>query len=166
MRRFLNVIVRFVFKFLPLLRMNKTKRLLLKLIGHDINNDVVISSSVKILGNFKLIVGKNSFIGHETMFIGGKSVIKIGDNCDISSRVNFVTGTHEIDTKGIRTAGKGKSLDITIGNGVWIGFGATILPGVTIHEKSIIGSGSIVNKDIPPRTVAAGNPCKVIRNLN
>jgi acetyltransferase-like isoleucine patch superfamily enzyme len=55
---------------------------------------------------------------------------------------------------------------VVIGKGAWIGFGAVILPGVTIGDYSIIGAGSMVNKDVPPRVFAAGLPAKVIRQLN
>ncbi len=54
---------------------------------------------------------------------------------------------------------------ITIGNKVWIGANVTVLPGVTIGNNTIIGAGSVVNKDIPDNVIAAGNPCKVIRSI-
>ena len=55
---------------------------------------------------------------------------------------------------------------ITIGNNVWIGAGAVVLPGVTIGDNTVIGAGSIVTKDIPAHVVAVGNPCKVLRTIN
>ena len=55
--------------------------------------------------------------------------------------------------------------DVHIERGVWIGAGAVILPGVTIGENSVIGAGSVVNRDIPANVVAAGNPCRVIREI-
>ena len=55
---------------------------------------------------------------------------------------------------------------ITIGNNVWIGAGAVVLPGVTIGDNTVIGAGSIVTKDIPANVVAVGNPCKVIREIS
>ena len=54
---------------------------------------------------------------------------------------------------------------VTIGNNVWIGGGAVICPGVTIGENTTIGAGSVVIKDIPANVIAAGNPCKVIREI-
>lgn len=165
MRSLLRLFVRVVFLFLPLLRGNKLKRLLLNTCGHHIEKGCVLSSSLKILGNFNLKIGENTFIGHETMIIGGNSTIVIGKNCDISSRVNLVMGTHDIDVTGPRTAGKGRSENITIEDGVWIGFGVTVLPGVTIGEKSIIGAGSVVTKSIPAYSIAVGNPCRVIKTL-
>lgn len=55
---------------------------------------------------------------------------------------------------------------VVIGDNVWIGTGAIICPGVTIGEGSTIGAGSVVTRDIPPHVFAAGNPCRVIRELN
>ena len=64
-----------------------------------------------------------------------------------------------------RIAGLEYTHPVTIGDNVWICTGALILPGVTIGEGSIIGAGSVVAKDIPPKCLAVGNPCKVIRKL-
>ena len=56
-------------------------------------------------------------------------------------------------------------IDVTIGKNVWIGGNVVICPGVTIGDNSVIGAGSVVTKDIPAWTVAAGNPCRVIRKI-
>jgi acetyltransferase-like isoleucine patch superfamily enzyme len=66
----------------------------------------------------------------------------------------------------VRSAGNNIGLDITIKDGVWVGFGTLILPGVTIGEKAIIGAGSVVTKDIPAYTIAVGIPCKPIKKWN
>lgn len=58
-----------------------------------------------------------------------------------------------------------RALPITVEDDCWIGAGAILLPGVTIGHGSVIGAGSVVNKDIPANCVAAGNPCRVIRRL-
>lgn len=57
------------------------------------------------------------------------------------------------------------SFRVKIGNGVWIGSGAVILPGVTIGDYAVIGAGSIVTKDVPGMVIAYGNPCKVVREI-
>ena len=107
-------------------------------------------------------IGSNTHIGNETIITGGSASIKIGNNCDISDRVSIVCGTHEISKTGLKAAGKDVGRDITIGNGVWIGYGAIILPGIKIGDKSIIGAGSLVNKDVPPGVTVAGNPARLI----
>ena len=54
---------------------------------------------------------------------------------------------------------------VVIGNNVWLGGGVIVCPGVTIGENTVIGAGSVVTKDVPPHVFAAGNPCRVIREL-
>ncbi|WP_207910260.1 DapH/DapD/GlmU-related protein [Anseongella ginsenosidimutans] len=64
-----------------------------------------------------------------------------------------------------RASGLEYAKPISIGSDVWIGGSAVICPGVKIGDRSVIGAGSVVTKDIPPDVFAAGNPCKVIRSL-
>lgn len=82
----------------------------------------------------------------------------LGPNC------NILAASHPTDAV-IRREALVYALPITIGNDVWIGGNVTINQGVTIGDEVIIGSGSVVTKDIPSHTIAAGNPCKVIREL-
>ena len=79
-------------------------------------------------------------------------------------RVGLYTAGHPID-KDIRITGLEYGLPITIGNNVWIGGNVVVMPGVHIGDNTIIGSGSVVTKDIPSDVIAAGNPCKVIRKI-
>lgn len=133
--------------------------------GNRISLSARLVSSVRIIGPV-VEVGDDSFIGHETMLTGAvSSSITIGSCCDIAPRVLLVTGSHEIDPVGKHSAGEGIAKNIVIKDGVWIGAGSTILGGVTIGEKAVIGAGSIVTKDIPPYTIAYGCPCKPQRNL-
>lgn len=166
MKKILSIIADIVLKFLPLFYFVKLTSFLFKLKGHNIHYTCKFFSTVKMIGNVDIKVGSHTFIGHETLLMGGSdSKIIIGSNCDISSRVTIITGTHEIDRLGVRSAGLGYSSSIEIGNGVWIGFGAQILPGVSIGDKAIIGAGSVVVKNVQANTIVAGNPAKLIRNL-
>jgi maltose O-acetyltransferase len=161
-----RLILRFVLKLLPLFSFPSFNTSLFRLMGYDLHKSVKTFSSLQILGDIRVTVGENTFIGHETIIMGGESAIYIGKNCDISSRVSIVSGTHKIDMKNVRSAGEGTGKDIIIEDGVWIGFGAIILPGARIGFKSIIGAGTIVSKEIPPYSIAAGNPCKIIREYD
>jgi maltose O-acetyltransferase len=134
--------------------------------GIKLGRNSVVYSSIKVARELKITIGAESFIGSQSVFTGGTgSSVMIGNYCDISDCVHFVTGTHEIDASGNRVAGKGYSKDIRVGNGVWIGYKAVLLPGVSIGDKVIIGAGTVVHKDVPSRTVVAGNPMKTIRNV-
>ncbi len=112
-----------------------------------------------------LIIDDNTFIGDESLIMGTVNTqVVIGKNCDISTRVNIITGTHHIGTME-QAAGEGYGEDIIIEDGVWIGFGAIILPGVRIGKGSIVAAGAVVNKSVPSGVLVAGVPAKIKRSL-
>lgn len=88
--------------------------------------------------------------------------IFIGDNVLIAPRVNILSVNHPTDP-ALRTGLILKP--VRISNNVWIGAGATILPGVNIGENAIIAAASVVAKDVPPNCIVAGNPAKIIKNF-
>lgn len=148
--------------FLPSSRFFGFKRWLLTLCGAQIGDNVRVMR-IRVAG-VKLIVGDNSFIGDETLIMGGEGNIVIGKNCDISSRVNIISGTHKYGSSK-QAAGIGYSEDIIIGDGVWIGFGSTILHGVQIGNGAIIAAGSVVVRDVKAHTLVAGVPAKEKKRL-
>lgn len=90
--------------------------------------------------------------------------VYIGDHVMIGPNVTIATAGHPIKAD-LREIGIQYNLPVHIGNNVWIGAGAVVLPGVTIGDNSVIGAGSIVTKDIPANVVAVGNPCRVLREI-
>lgn len=90
--------------------------------------------------------------------------VTIGDDVKLAPNVQIYTAHHPLNAQTRRTWLELAS-PITIGNNVWIGGGAIILPNVSIGDNSVIGAGSVVTKDIPTNVVAAGNPCRVLRTL-
>lgn len=90
--------------------------------------------------------------------------VHIGRNCLIAPRVQILAATHPIDPD-VRRSGLESGAPITIGDDVWIGAGAIIHPGVTIGDGAVIGAGAVVTKDVPARSVVAGVPAKVIRQI-
>ncbi|WIF88517.1 sugar O-acetyltransferase [Acholeplasma laidlawii] len=108
-------------------------------------------------------VGKNFYANFDCIFLD-VNTITIGDNVMFGPRVGLYTAGHPID-KDIRITGLEYGLPITIGNNVWIGGNVVVMPGLHIGDNTIIGSGSVVTKDIPSDVIAAGNPCKVIRKI-
>ena len=116
-------------------------------------------------------VGDDTFIGRGCLFHAGifhtdtdSGSVSIGARCDIAPKVTFLCGTHEIGGAN-RRAGAAITKDIVVGDGVWIGSNATILPGVRIGSGAVIGAGSVVTKDIPANVVAVGNPARVLKEL-
>lgn len=97
------------------------------------------------------------------MILGGGKVV-FGDNVFIAPDCGFHTAGHPIDSER-RNQGLEYAYPITVGDNVWIGAGAQVMPGVTIGSNVVIGGGSVVVKDIPDNSVAVGNPCKVIRKI-
>ena len=97
-----------------------------------------------------------------TILDGAK--VTFGDNVFIAPNCVFSTSGHAIDSEQ-RGRGLEIAWPITVGDNVWIGANVSVLPGVTIGSDTIIGAGSVVNRDIPSGVIAAGNPCKVIRKI-
>lgn len=91
--------------------------------------------------------------------------VRIGDQVQIAPNVVIAAATHPVGAAE-RAKGPEMAYPVTIGNRVWIGAGAIIGPGVTIGDDTTIGAGSVVLEDVPPRVVAAGNPCRVVRSLD
>lgn len=88
--------------------------------------------------------------------------VHIGNNVFFGPAVQIYTVNHPLEAIKRRTLLE-QALPIVIGDDVWLGGGAIVLPGVTIGAGSVIAAGSVVSKDIPAGVVAAGNPCKVIK---
>lgn len=107
----------------------------------------------------------NNFYSNFNLTVVDDTDIYIGDSVMIAPNVVIATGTHPICPE-LREQVYQYNLPVHIGNRVWIGAGAIILPGVTIGDNSVIGAGSVVTKDIPSGVVAVGNPCRVLREIN
>lgn len=141
---------------------DKRKEILKKLLGE-------IDKSADVLPPFScdygkhILIGKNSFINHNcTILAQGK--VTIGSNVRIAPNVSIYTIGHSENPKK-RKHGYCYAKEVNIKDNVWIGGNVIILPGVTIGENSIVGAGSVVNKDIPKNVIAAGNPCGIIRYI-
>lgn len=164
MRTSLLHLARLLFLVLPETRLFRVKTRLLRLAGAHLGTNVRVCSSVHVLGAGQLSIGDDTWIGHHAL-ISSSSRITIGRAVDVGPRVYIGTGTHEIDPEGPHSAGAGVNRDVVIADGVWLGVGSMVLPGVTIGEKAVIAAGAVVTKDIPPRVLAGGVPAKLIRRL-
>ena len=108
-------------------------------------------------------VGENFFANyHLTILDVGK--VTIGKNVQIAPNVSIYTAGHPIHPDS-RNSGYEYGIPVAIGDNVWIGGNAVIMPGVVIGSNTVIGAGSVVTKNIPDWSVAAGNPCRVIRQI-
>lgn len=156
-----------VCKFIPPTRGYSLKAKLLRWCGAKIGYNVRVVSSARIIGDYNLIIGDNTFIGHEALIFGpAHSTITIGANCIIGSRVILVTGTHDFTPDGPCIEGKGTYANITIEPGVAISTGSIVLPGKTVHKKSHIAAGSVITHDVPQYCRVAGVPARVIKEFD
>lgn len=126
-------------------------------------NDFFIENTFICDYGFNIFLGENAYANFNCIFLDA-APIYIGKNVMLAPAVKLFTSTHPIE-HDLRNSGIEFAKSITIGDNVWIGGGAIINPGVTIGKNSVIGSGSVVTKNIPANVVAAGNPCKVIREI-
>ncbi|WP_294466517.1 sugar O-acetyltransferase [uncultured Anaerofustis sp.] len=140
----------------------KRKNILKDMLGY-------IHESVDILPPFICDYGKNisidkhSFINHNCTILAEANVV-IGKYVRIAPNVSIYTVGHA-ENPLKRKAGYSYAKKVIIEDNVWIGGNVIILPGVTIGENSIIGAGSVINKSIPQNVIAAGNPCKIIKEI-
>lgn len=121
----------------------------------------------------KISLGNNVVIRPNTMLFADpkasdKGSIIIEDDVMIGSGVHIYVSNHRFDdiNTPIINQGHYEAETVVLKKGCWIGANSTILPGVTIGENSIIGAGSVVTKNVPQRTIYAGNPAKIIKNLS
>lgn len=107
-------------------------------------------------------MGNNVFVNQACVFMD-RGGITIEEDTKIGPRVNLITENHGLPPKDRNEI---TSKPIVIKRNVWIGAAATILPGVTVGENSVVAAGAVVSRDVPPNTVVAGVPAKVIKTLN
>lgn len=106
-------------------------------------------------------IGKRCFIQQCCTFFG-RGGIEIGDDVFIGPKCNLITINHDVNPDN-RSATYGKPIKIE--DKVWLGINATILPGVTLGYGCIVGANSVVTKDVPPMTIVAGNPARIIKKI-
>jgi acetyltransferase-like isoleucine patch superfamily enzyme len=127
----------------------------------SIDGTVHINRGTRVFVNdgAHLEIGTRSFI-NDCSTVTCSEHIRIGSGCAISWSSNILdTTVHELLVCGVP---RPRSRPVTVGDGVWIGTGAIILPGVTIGDGAVVGAGSVVTSDVKSGTVVAGNPARVI----
>lgn len=112
----------------------------------------------------QIAVGAGCFINYDAILLDCAS-ITLGDKVSIGPRAQLVTALHPVDDYEARRAGWESAAPIVLGDNVWLAAGVIVCPGVTIGVNSVIGAGSVVIGDIPAGVLAAGNPCRIIREL-
>lgn len=152
------------FQFNQLLPSNEEEQTkLIKQIVAKTGKAFVITAPFWCDYGYNIEIGENFYTNHNCVILDGAKVT-FGNNVFIAPNCCFSTAGHPIDFVQ-RNEGLEFAYPIKVGNNVWIGAGVIVLPGVTIGDNSIIGAGSVVNKDIPANMIAVGNPCRVLREI-
>jgi maltose O-acetyltransferase len=142
--------------------LDNKKAILKELLGGFTGN-IDIQSPFYCDYGFNIFAGDNLFLNFNCIILDCARVT-FGNNVFLASNVQLYTAYHPV-IAAERIKGPEYAAPITIGDNVWLGGGVIVCPGVTIGDNTTIGAGSVVTKNIPANVVAAGNPCKVIREL-
>ena len=129
--------------------------------GQPIDVSTTLFAPVYVnFGKF-ISLGKNVFINHACSFLDMGGII-IEDNVQIGPKVNLITENHSVNPADRRAL---LAKPVIIRKNAWIGAGATILPGVTVGENSIVAAGAVVNKNVPNNTIVGGVPAVVLKSI-
>lgn len=163
-----KILGRFVSKSFPQFAFNRTRTLLLKKLGLRIGQFSSVQGELNITGRGNpkelLLIGKETNISGP-LHIDLAAPVRIGDRVGIGHHVMIMTVSHEFGNAD-RRCGKLTSAPVSIGDGVWIGSGAKLLPGIKIGDGAIVASGAVVSKDVPANTLVGGVPAKTIKNFD
>ena len=113
------------------------------------------------LGGHNVHLGKNVYVNFNATFVDDANIY-IGDGTLLAPNVTIITAMHPISLK-LRTEGYGYNKPVYIGKNVWIGEYCRICKGVTIGDGSIVAANAVVTKDVPPNSIVAGNPARIVK---
>lgn len=132
-----------------------------EIVGYEVDSSTWIIPPFYVDFGRNIKVGKNFFMNSSCTFMD-RGEITIGDDVFIAPKVCLTTINHDFNPYNRKAT---FTKPIVIKDRVWIGINATICPGVTIGENSVIAAGSVVTKDVPPNVIVGGNPAKILKTL-
>jgi maltose O-acetyltransferase len=112
----------------------------------------------------QISIGANTFVNYDAVLLDCAPIV-IGDHVSIGPRAQLLTPLHPIDDHDARRNGWESALPIAVGDNVWLGGGVIVCAGVTIGDNTVVGAGSVVTRDVPDHVLAAGSPCRVVRDI-
>lgn len=140
---------------------NEVRDCLGELIENTVDSSTTLFTPFYTNVGINITLGKNVFINHACSFLDLGGIV-IEDDVMIGPRVNISSENHPTDITTRKTM---VPAQVIIKRNAWIGAGATILPGVTVGENSVVAAGAVVNRDVPANTVVGGVPAKIIKEL-
>ncbi len=155
-------------RFLPEWTLGSLRAAAYRKAGCRIGPHVTILGRLGLIGGGdaagRLTIGEGSVIAPSVVF-GLDGEIHIGKNVSLSPYVTLYTATHAIGFGSRRMTLAPVARSVTVGDGAWVGMRCLILPGVTLGEGCVVAAGSVVTQDVPPHTLASGNPATVQQKL-
>jgi acetyltransferase-like isoleucine patch superfamily enzyme len=162
------ILARLLCAALPVYTGNRLRAGILRAAGFAIGPGTFLGDMPSIIGTgdiyIRFRIGGGCWINVGCLFDLSSS-ITIGDQVALGPQVTLLTSTHVIGSSTRRT-GPLQNLPVTIGDGCWLGARCTILPGVTIGQGAVVAAGAMVHRDVPPNTLVAGVPARVIKMLS
>lgn len=154
-----NAQARLLFRFNHTMPATNEYNMLMKELFPDMGEGSRISTPLSGVRFHQVSIGRNVIVmpGCLMMSAGG---IKIDDGAMIAANVQLISNNHDLYERHVITC-----KPVHIGKNAWIGAGATILPGVTVSENAVVGTASVVTKDVAPNTIVAGNPARFIKRI-
>lgn len=151
--------VQLIFRFNHTMPMTNEYETLMREVFPDMGEGSVVHTPLTAVRPHMVRIGKRVVImnGCLMMAAGG---ITIDDDAMIAANVQLISNNHDLENRLVITC-----RPVRISRKAWIGAGATILPGVTVGENSVVGAASVVTKDVPANTIAVGNPARIVRHL-
>lgn len=141
---------------------SEIRRLFSALTGVDVDESFVLRPPFYADFGRNIRVGKNVFVNHGCTFMD-RGGITLEDDVLIAPKVSLITLNHLLAPSERRTT---VCAPITVKRNAWLGLGATIMPGVTIGENAVVAASGLVTRDVPPNTVVAGIPARVVRRID
>jgi maltose O-acetyltransferase len=135
---------------------------LAQLVGF-LGEGAVVRPTLRCDYGINIAIGARTFINYDCILLDCNR-IQIGEDVQIAPGVHIYTATHPLDA-ATRRSGLEAAMPVRIEDGVWLGGGTIVCPGVTIGTNTVVGAGSVVTKSLPANVLAAGNPCRIIRCL-
>lgn len=156
---FVENLVRIVMELLP----HPLRYWIFKSFLARLGSDSMIDYQTYFRYPWKINIGNGVWINRGCEFYGsmlaGNAQITVGDHCALGPRVRVLSASHDYRRLDLPD----QAASVTIGHHVWIGAGATILPGITIGDGAVVAAGSVVTRDVAPFSIVAGNPARFIK---
>lgn len=156
---FIENLVRIALELLP----HPLRYWIFKALLARLGSDSMIDYQTYFRYPWKISIGKGVWINRGCEFYGsmlaGNAHITIGDHCALGPRVRVLSATHNYRRLDLPD----EAASVTIGHHVWVGAGATILPGVSIGDGAVVAAGSVVTRDVAPYAIVAGNPARFLK---